>query len=121
MLGPLALLLRVLVVFALLGATLWLLKRHDAARGPRRRGNAVEVVGGTRVGKGANVTVVRIGDGFYALGVTEHGVSLLAETTDPRAADGATARVEAVPVNDATPSFMGALLDALQARMPERT
>ena len=120
MLGAAALLLRVLVVFALLGGTLWLLRRHDLGRGAKR-GAAVEVLGGARVGKGANVTLVRIGTACYALGVTERGVNLLAETSDPRTADGPAALVELPSgVTDATPSFMGALLDALQARMPER-
>jgi len=36
MLGPFALVLRVLVVFGLLGATLWFLRRKDMGRGLRR-------------------------------------------------------------------------------------
>jgi flagellar biogenesis protein FliO len=72
-------LIKMLLVFALLGGTLWWLRRHDkgAMRTARRGERPVAVVGQTRVGKTASVALVRIGELTYAVGVTEQSVSLL--------------------------------------------
>lgn len=70
------LLLRVACVFALLFAVLAVLKRLDGARGARRT-SPMQVLGSTRIGKGAALTVVRIGEEEFVLGVTDHTVSLI--------------------------------------------
>lgn len=76
-------LLRVGAVFALLGATLWILRRTDRST-RAKSGTAVTVLGSARLGKGASLTVVRIGDEQVILGVTEHNVSLLGAPTRAR-------------------------------------
>lgn len=70
------LLLRVGCVFALLFAVLAVLKRTDGFRAARRT-SPMQVLGSTRIGKGAALTVVRIGEAEYVLGVTDHTVSLI--------------------------------------------
>jgi flagellar protein FliO/FliZ len=71
--------IKVLLVFALLGGTLWWLRRHDRTSlvSARRGERPVAVLAQTRVGKAATVAVVRIGTETYAIGVTEQSVSLL--------------------------------------------
>lgn len=71
--------IKVLLVFALLGGTLWWLRRHDRTSlvSARRGERPVAVLAQTRVGKAATVAVVRIGAETYAIGVTEQSVSLL--------------------------------------------
>ncbi|MDQ1648648.1 MAG: Flagellar biosynthesis protein FliO [Frankiaceae bacterium] len=71
--------LKMLMVFALLGGTLWYLRRHDrgALVNARRADRPVAVVAQARVGKTASVAVVRIGGENWAVGVTEQSVSLL--------------------------------------------
>ncbi|MCW2779137.1 MAG: Flagellar biosynthesis protein FliO, partial [Frankiales bacterium] len=76
----LGLLLRVACVFALLFAVLAVLKRTEGFRAARRT-NPVQVLGSTRVGKGAALTMVRIGDAEYVLGVTDHSVTLITPAT----------------------------------------
>lgn len=100
----LGLLLRAVVVFGLLGLTLWAVRRVDRGRAGARSGAAVQVLDSTRVGKGASVAVVRIGTQAYALGVTEHGVSLLTETDLPVPAPAVAADPDVE-----TPSFAAAL------------
>ncbi|MCW2665424.1 MAG: hypothetical protein JWN57_386 [Frankiales bacterium] len=74
----LSLLARVLCVFALLGLVLWALRRTDGRRTGAKRTADVQVLGSARLGKGAALTVVRVGGAEYVLGVTEQSVTLLA-------------------------------------------
>lgn len=76
---PLSLLGRAVAVFLLLGVTLWLVRRTDGLKKLRRSETPLEVLGSARLGKGASVALVRIGDADYALGVTDQAVSLLTE------------------------------------------
>jgi len=76
----LVLLGRAALVFGLLALTLWLVRRTDGGRRLQRAAGPLEVVSSTRLGKGASLALVRIGATTYALGVTEHAVSLLTET-----------------------------------------
>lgn len=76
------LVVKMVLVFGLLGFTLWWIRRYDGKRlrgGQRHSGRPVEVMGQARLSKGASVAVVRIGSSTYAVGVTDHGVSLLAQ------------------------------------------
>jgi flagellar biogenesis protein FliO len=70
---------KMLLVFGLLGGTLWWLRRHDrtALLSARKTERPVAVLAQTRVGKSATVAVVRIGLEAYAVGVTEQAVTLL--------------------------------------------
>lgn len=71
--------LKMVLVFALLGGTLWFLRRHDrsALVSARRAERPVAVLAQAKVGKTASVALVRIGGEAYAVGVTEQNVSLL--------------------------------------------
>ena len=79
------LLLRVACVFSLLFLSLHLLRRVNGLK-TARRAAALQVLGSTRLGKGAALTVVRIGDSEYVLGVTDHSVTLIAPATSVAAA-----------------------------------
>ena len=83
----LVLLVKVALVFGLLAAVLWLLKRTDGL-GSRARGR-FEVRGSTRIGKGAALTVVRLDGKDLLLGVTDHAVTLL--SSEPAAEEPAPA------------------------------
>lgn len=82
-------LLRVVLVFALLAATLHVVGRITGRRPARgglvlRRGSVrerrtVEVIDRQSLGRTASLALVRIGDRHVALGVTDQRVSLLAE------------------------------------------
>ncbi len=99
----LGLLLRVGCVFALLFAVLHVLKRTDGLKS--RRTGLLQVVGSTRLAKGATVTVVRMGDAEYLLGVTDHNVTLL--TSQAAAQTPAPAAVEtAAPVAPSPAEFL---------------
>lgn len=106
---PLSLLGRAVAVFLLLGITLWLLRRTDGLKKLRRSATPLEVLGSARLGKGASVALVRIGDNDYALGVTDQAVSLLTEaelTDEPEPAEAG----EPKPVR---PGFPAALQSQL--------
>lgn len=79
----LGLLGRAALVFVLLGLTLWAVRRTDGGRRLRSQDSPLQVLSSTRVGKGASVALVRIAGRAYALGVTEHSVTLLTETELP--------------------------------------
>lgn len=96
----LGLLLRVGCVFALLFAVLHVLKRTDGLK--TRRTGLLQVVGSTRLGKGAAVTVVRMGEAEYLLGVTDHAVTLL--TSQPATAEAPVPVVAEAPVTPPTPA-----------------
>ena len=87
----LGLLGRAALVFGLLAVTLWLVRRTDGGRRLQRAAGPLEVVSTTRLGKGASLALVRIGTSTYALGVTEHAVSLLTETDLPDQPEPVTA------------------------------
>jgi flagellar biogenesis protein FliO len=117
---------KMLMVFALLGGTLWYLRRHDrgALVNARRGDRPVAVVAQARVGKTASVAVVRIGGENWAVGVTEQSVSLLVpepveldalpEESEDAAATTAVGRTGPAPRSSATPptvrAFVGSLL-----------
>jgi flagellar biogenesis protein FliO len=91
--SALLLLVKVGLVFGLLAAVLWLLKRTDGLGG-RARGR-LEVRGSTRLGKGAALTVVRLDGKDLLLGVTDHAVTLLSSepaSEEPAAAAEAPAK-----------------------------
>lgn len=71
--------IKMLLVFALLGGTLWFLRRHDRSSlvSARRAERPVAVLAQAKVGKTSSVALVRIGTEAYAVGVTEQNVSLL--------------------------------------------
>ncbi len=117
---------KMLLVFALLGGTLWYLRRHDrgALVNARKGDRPVAVVAQARVGKTASVAVVRIGGENWAVGVTEQSVSLLVpepveldalpEEPDDAAVTAAVGRSAPAPRQPATPptvrAFVGGLL-----------
>jgi flagellar biogenesis protein FliO len=70
---------KMLLVFALLGGTLWFLRRHDRSSliSARKGERPVAVLAQAKVGKTASVALVRIAGEAYAVGVTEQNVSLL--------------------------------------------
>lgn len=95
------LLLRVACVFGLLFLALHLLRRTNGIKNARRA-SVLQVLGSTRIGKGAALTVVRIGDSDYVLGVTDHAVTLIAPAT-PTAEPGAVPVAQAAPEPVAAP------------------
>jgi flagellar biogenesis protein FliO len=88
------------MVFGLLAAVLFVLKKTDGLGG-RARGGLLEVRGSTRLGKGAALTVVRVDGKDLLLGVTDHTVTLLTS--------------EAAPVETAEPVRRTGLLDSLKS------
>ena len=66
---------RILLVFALLGGVLVVLKRTGGV--DARRAGALHVVASARLGKGAALTVVQLQGRELVLGVTDHAVTLL--------------------------------------------
>ncbi len=78
-------------VFALLGAVLWVLKRTGGV-GARRRGTPLQVVSTTRLGKTATLSVVRVHDEEYVLGVTGHAVTVVSSRPVPAPPEAVTDR-----------------------------
>jgi flagellar biogenesis protein FliO len=112
---PLSLLGRAVAVFLLLGITLWLLRRTDGLKKLRRSETPLEVLGSARLGKGASVALVRIGDADYALGVTDQAVSLLTEAEladEPEPVEGG----ESKPARPGFPAALQAQLGLLARR-----
>ena len=70
------------MVFGLLAAVLFVLKKTDGLGG-RARGGLLEVRGSTRLGKGASITAVRVDGKDLLLGVTDHTVTLLTSEAAP--------------------------------------
>jgi flagellar biogenesis protein FliO len=105
--GALVVLLKIGMVFGLLAAVLFVLKKTDSL-GTRGRGGLLEVRGSTRLGKGATLTAVRVDGRDLLLGVTDHTVTLL--TSEPAQSDGEpTPR----PVTQTLPRTAGALRAAV--------
>ena len=101
--------IKMVLVFALLGGTLWFLRRHDRSSlvSARRTERPVALLAQAKVGKTASVALVRIGGESYAVGVTEQNVSLLvdhpieladAETSTDDASGESTSAVAAPPM-----------------------
>jgi flagellar biogenesis protein FliO len=121
-------LLRVVIVFVLLAATMRVMGRLTGRRGTRRgrrsgsvrrRGASrpIEVVGRQALNRGASVAIVEIDGRRLALGVTDQNVRLLADLT---AADAAPSgeidlRDEPEPATDRAPSLR-ALAETLRER-----
>lgn len=78
--GAVVVLVKIGMVFGLLAAVLFVLKKTDGLGG-RARGSLLEVRGSTRLGKGATLTAVRVDGRDLLLGVTDHTVTLL--TSEP--------------------------------------
>ncbi|MGB8651711.1 MAG: flagellar biosynthetic protein FliO [Mycobacteriales bacterium] len=105
----LVLLVKVAMVFGLLAAVLWVLKRTDGLGARGRSG--LEVRGSTRLGKGAALTIVRVDGKDLLLGVTDHAVTLLRTEqvpdepeADPKPTPAATAKNLVALVRDALAS-----------------
>lgn len=115
----LGLVVKAALVFGLLGLTLWVLRRVDLGRTAGRSAATVQVLSTTRLAKGASLAVVRIGDASYAVGVTEHAVSLLVPDALPVTA--AAPQVAPEPARTASPSFAAALQAQVQQLVPSRS
>jgi flagellar protein FliO/FliZ len=75
--SALQLFLSLALIFALLGGSLWLLKRLSAPRGTA--GGLMKVVAATAVGTRERVVVLEVGSTWLVLGVAPGRVSALAE------------------------------------------
>jgi flagellar biogenesis protein FliO len=105
---------RLLGVFALLAAVLWVLKRTGGV-GARRRGTPLQVLSTTRLGKTATLSVVRVHDEEYVLGVTGSTVTVVSSRPAPAADAAPTPAPAAVP--DPEPETA---LDELLVETPPR-
>ncbi len=97
------------VVIALLLATLWLIKRLSAPRGPSA---GLKVLGGVAIGSRERLVLVEVGDKVLVLGVTANSINTL-HTTD--AGDLALAPPPA-GTNRREPEFAGWLRRSLEQR-----
>jgi flagellar biogenesis protein FliO len=95
---------KVLGVFALLGATLWTLKRTHGGAVPTARAKAIEVRGTTRLGKSASVSVLRVQGEELLVGVTEHTVTLLSRR--PQEEDVVPAAAVSAPTARSVPELV---------------
>lgn len=111
------LVLRVLAVFALLGATLWVLRRGMPGH---RRTSMVQVVESVRLGKSASASLLRVGDTTYLVGVTDHGVALLAQPTLPEAEEPAEEAEAVTAAAPAGPPTMRAFVTTVAGRGVEK-
>lgn len=122
----LALLARVLLVAALLVGVLLVLRRTQGHGRAQRRGGTLQVRTSARVGKGATVAVVRLDGRELLLGVTDHTVTLLADTPvvddEPPAAPDDTHAPASEPARAAVPQDLpGALVWLWRRLAPRRT
>jgi flagellar protein FliO/FliZ len=69
--------LRVSLALGLVLGLLWVAARLMRGRTGGRAGHAVEVLARAPLGRGASVTVLRVGEQALVLGVTEHGIAQL--------------------------------------------
>jgi flagellar biogenesis protein FliO len=117
--------IKMVLVFALLGGTLWFLRRHDRSSlvSARRGERPVALLAQAKVGKTSSVALVRIGTESYAVGVTEQRVTLLVdhpiELANPDdSADAADAiDADSAPVS-APPATLGGVLRNLVGLRP---
>lgn len=101
---------RTVAVLLLVVGAAWMVRRAGRVK-TARRAEVLEVVATQRLGRGVAVTVVRIGERSYALGVTERGVSLLTE-----AQLSPTPATDEQPAEEpaAHPGFVSALAEQLR-------
>jgi flagellar biogenesis protein FliO len=115
--------IKMVLVFALLGGTLWFLRRHDRSSlvSARRAERPVALLAQAKVGKTSSVALVRIGTESYAVGVTEQRVSLLVdhpiELANPDDATADDADEAGSPVA-AAPATLGGALRTLVGLRP---
>jgi flagellar protein FliO/FliZ len=112
------------MVFGLLAAVLFVLKKTDGLGG-RARGNLLEVRGSTRLGKGATLTAVRVDGRDLLLGVTDHTVTLLTSETavaEKPAPVRRTGLLESFkrPSASLAPEAVAAALASLRGELPPR-
>jgi flagellar biogenesis protein FliO len=109
---------KMLLVFGLLGGTLWFLRRHDRSSlvTARRAERPVAVLAQAKVGKTASVALVRIGGDAYAVGVTEQNVTLLVPEPVVLPDPDAEAETAAPTGRPAPPTVTDALRAALGRR-----
>jgi flagellar biogenesis protein FliO len=112
--------IKMALVFALLGGTLWYLRRHDrsALVSARRAERPVAVLAQTKVGKSSSVALVRIGGEAYAVGVTEQRVTLLVDSPIelPEPTPAAESPTPAEAARTAPPATLGAALRSVLGR-----
>jgi hypothetical protein len=117
------------MVFGLLAAVLFVLKKTDGLGG-RARGGLLEVRGSTRRGKGATLTAVRVDGKDLLLGVTDHTVTLLTsdaapvETAQPVRRTGlleSFKRPGSAAAADLAPEAVAAALASLRGETPLAT
>jgi flagellar biogenesis protein FliO len=113
--------IKMVLVFALLGGTLWFLRRHDRSSlvVARRAERPVALLAQAKVGKTSSVALVRIGTETYAVGVTEQSVRLLVDTPVelPEAAEPTPAAASGTSA-PAVPATLGAALRSVLGRRP---
>lgn len=89
-------------VFALLGGVLWLLRRTNGLG--VRRGTPLQVLSTTRLGKTATLSVVRVHDEEYVLGVTGSGITVVSSRPSPEPAPIAVTANAPVPPAGTAPA-----------------
>ncbi len=118
--GVLGLVVRIALVFGLLALVLWFVRRTEAGRRLGRGDQPVQVIGSTRLGKGASVALVKIGGCSYALGVTEQSVTLLTRTdADEVPSSPPVPRTGVVPWARRTAAGRPALVSGRSAMEPD--
>ncbi len=115
MTSALGLVARLVLVFALLALVLWVLKRTGGFGAARRGGGALQVVSTARLGKSATLSVVRVHDEEYVLGVSGSSLTVVAHRPGAAPAElpvpaAAAPAVLAAPQGPPTPGEF--LLDA---------
>ncbi|MGQ0843557.1 MAG: flagellar biosynthetic protein FliO [Sporichthyaceae bacterium] len=124
--GNLELLLRVGFSFSIVLGLLWICARVLRNRTGGRPTDTVEVLARTQLGRGANVTVLRVADRAIVLGVTERGIVQLGEsitdlaalTPQPRAAEQLQ---PALPTPDISAVEVNPAIDLLPAQRSRRS
>lgn len=94
---------RVLCVFALLAVVLWVLKRTNGL-GAGRRATPLQVLSTTRLGKSATLSVVRVHDEEYVLGVTGSGVTVVSARPRPAEQTASADRALAATIATSAPT-----------------
>jgi flagellar protein FliO/FliZ len=104
--GILQMLTGLVVVLAMLGVSLWLLKRISVPRG--QAGGVMRIVTGTAVGPRERVVLLEIGSTWLVLGVAPGRISALAEV--PRQ------EIPAAPAGEGEKDFSGWLKHIVERR-----
>lgn len=113
-----AILVKLVGVFALLGLTLWVLKRTQGGKvvSGRSKTAPVEVRSTTRLSKTASISVLRVNGEDLLVGVTEQQVTLLSRTSLPQQDE--TAATDDAPTAK-TMAELVALVTTSRAEVPE--